>query len=341
MDNKERSTILIVDDQVENIDILRHALKDTYKIIAALNGESAIALASRNQPDIILLDIMMQGIDGYEVCKRLKQGFSTRDIPVIFVTAMSDEQDESKGLGLGAIDYITKPISSMIVRQRIKTHLALHNQHQMLEDQVTDRTKRLEQSQLEVVYRLGRAAEYKDNETGMHVQRMSRYSYVIAQSAGLSEVDASLVLRASPMHDIGKIGIPDHVLLKPGKLDKDEWEIMQTHVQIGADILSSGDSILMNTAAEIALTHHEKWDGTGYPNRLKGTDIPLVGRIVAIADVFDALTSERPYKAAWSVEDAVQLINDESAKHFDPDLVALFNQCLPQILEIKSSYKDE
>ena len=340
MDIKDRSTILIVDDQVENIDILRNALKDSYKIIAAIDGQSAIKLASRTVPDIILLDIMMPGIDGCEICRQLKQGFSTRDIPIIFVTAMSDEQDESKGLAIGAIDYITKPISSMIVKQRIKTHLALHNEHQMLEDQVTERTKQLELSHLDVVYRLGRAAEYKDNETGMHVKRMSQYSHVIALAAGLSESDANLVLSASPMHDIGKIGIPDNILLKPGKLDADEWHVMQTHVQIGADILANSDSILMSTAAEIALSHHEKWDGSGYPNQLKGESIPLVGRIVAIADVFDALTSSRPYKKTWTVEDAVNLINAEAGKHFDPSLVPLFNDCLAQIIQIKNANED-
>lgn len=340
MTNPKKNTVLIVDDQIDNIDILCNALKDTYTIIVALNGKSAIKLAKRAIPDIILLDIMMPDMDGYEVCRQLKQDFSVCNIPVIFITAMTDEQDESKGLTLGAVDYITKPISTMIVKQRIKSHLELHNQRQLLENQVAERTIQLELAQQEVVHRLGRAAEYKDNETGMHVKRMSKYCQVLALAAGFSAQDASLVLNASAMHDIGKIGIPDHILLKPGKLDKEEWDVMTTHVQIGVDILSGSTSILMNMAAEIALSHHEKWNGTGYPNQLKAEAIPLVGRITAIADVFDALTADRPYKKAWTVEDAVNLINEEKGNHFDPYVVQLFNDSLDEILLIKNELRE-
>lgn len=333
-------TILVVDDNTENIDLLRGVLKADYKILAAIDGKTAIDIAKRKQPDMILLDIMMPGMNGYEVCEVLKQDFTTCDIPVIFVTAMNDVQDEAKGLKLGAVDYITKPISATIVRQRVQTHLALYDQTRLLESRVKERTQKLERSQLEIIYRLGRAAEYKDNETGMHVKRMSHYSRILALKAGFSEKDADMLLLAAPMHDIGKIGIPDSILKKPGKLDAQEWQIMKTHASIGAEILSSGDSVLLKMAETVALTHHEKYDGSGYPAGMSGEDIPLVGRIVAIADVFDALTSERPYKKAWTVESALNLIKDERGKHFDPKLADLFIESVEEILEIKATFTD-
>ncbi|MBL4693148.1 MAG: HD domain-containing protein, partial [Magnetovibrio sp.] len=203
------------------------------------------------------------------------------------------------------------------------------------------RNLELDKTRLEVIRRLGRAGEYRDNETGMHVVRMSKSSQVLALAAGLGEERSQQILHASPMHDVGKIGIPDGILLKPGKFEPDEWEVMKTHVEIGTDIIGNDPSQLMQLARLIALTHHEKWDGTGYPNNLKGVDIPIEGRICAICDVFDALTSERPYKKSWSVEDAVNLINEQSGKQFDPDLVVLFNECLPQMLEIREKYADE
>lgn len=333
-----QGTILVVDDNTENIDLLRGVLKEDYKILAAIDGKSAIDIAKRKKPDMILLDIMMPGMSGYEVCETLKQDYGTCDIPIIFVTAMNDIQDEAKGLELGAVDYITKPISTTIVRQRVKTHLALYDQTRLLESTVKERTKKLENSQLEIVYRLGRAAEYKDNETGMHVKRMSHYSRILALKAGMAEKEADMLLRAAPMHDIGKIGIPDSILKKPGKLDADEWKIMKTHASIGAEILSSGDSVLLKMAETVALTHHEKYDGSGYPAGTKGEDIPLIGRIVAIADVFDALTCERPYKKAWPVENAINLIKEERGKHFDPRLADLFIESLDEILAIKADF---
>ncbi|GLX83751.1 two-component system response regulator [Thalassotalea loyana] len=331
-------TILVVDDNTENIDLLRGVLKEDYKILAAINGKSAIEIAKRKQPDMILLDIMMPGMSGYDVCKELKKDFSTCDIPIIFVTAMNEIQDEAKGLKLGAVDYITKPISTTIVKQRVRTHLALYDQTRLLESTVKERTKKLENSQLEIVYRLGRAAEYKDNETGMHVKRMSHYSRILALKAGMSTKDADMLLLAAPMHDIGKIGIPDSILRKPGKLDAQEWQVMKTHASIGAEILSSGGSVLLKMAETVALTHHEKYDGSGYPAGLKGKDIPLIGRIVAIADVFDALTSERPYKKAWSIEDAIALIVEERGKHFDPELADYFIESIDEITSVKEQF---
>ncbi|MGJ8693014.1 MAG: HD-GYP domain-containing protein [Thalassotalea sp.] len=337
-----KQTVLVVDDTPENIDILAGILKDEFKIKVAISGERALEIASSEQaPDIILLDVMMPGMDGWEVCKRLKSNFKTRHIPVIFITAKMEISDELEGFELGAADYITKPVSPPVVKARVRTHLALHDQNRELERKVVERTKQLHQTRLQVVQRLGQAAEFKDNETGMHVLRMSHYSHILALEVGMDPIEAELLLHASPMHDIGKIGIPDRVLQKPGKLDAEEWNIMQTHAEIGAKILTGDDSELLKMAYVVALTHHEKWDGSGYPNGLQGEKIPLVGRIVAVADVFDALTSKRPYKEAWTVADALSFLNDNANKHFDPELVGAFNRCLPQILKIKDTYCEE
>ncbi|WP_153915999.1 HD-GYP domain-containing protein [Shewanella sp. TC10] len=336
----EKQTILVVDDTPENIDVLAGVLKSEYHIKIAKNGELALKIAQSISLDLILLDIMMPGIDGFEVCRQLKRDERTRHIPVIFVTAKISADDELKGLELGAADYITKPFNPPIVQRRVNTQLALSNQNRLLATKVQQKTAEIAQNQLNVIRRLGRAAEYKDNETGMHVIRMSYYTHVLALAAGVNEADAEVLMNAAPMHDVGKIGISDAILKKPGKLDFEEFEEMKKHCEIGAEILGDKDSELMTIAQEVALTHHEKWDGSGYPNGLTGESIPLYGRIVAIADVFDALTSERPYKKAWSVEDAIALIEREAGSHFDPKLVPLFIDKLDEILEIKTKFKD-
>lgn len=339
--NELKATVLIVDDNSDNLDVLSGVLRPFYKVKAAINGELALKVAgAKNKPDIILLDIMMPGMDGYEVCRRLKSDPSTANIPVIFVTAKSETKDEQTGFELGAVDYITKPISVPIVLARVSTQLALYNQQRELEVLVKQRTQELEDTRLEIIQRLGCAAEYKDNETGLHVIRMSWYSRFLAEQIQANEDWVELVYNAAPMHDIGKIAIPDRVLLKPGKLDQEEWKIMQTHVECGVEILGEHDSDLLTMAREIALYHHEKYDGSGYPNGVSGEDIPLSARIVAIADVFDALTSVRPYKAAWPLEKAVALLEEEAGKHFDPVLVPAFIECLPRVLEIKDKYMD-
>jgi putative two-component system response regulator len=338
-DSKEKPTILVVDDTPDNIDVLSGVLRSKYKVKAALNGEKAIRIANKEpQPSMILLDIMMPGMDGYEVCQKLKETPSTAKIPVIFITAKSEDKDEKKGLDLGAVDYITKPINPSIVLARVHTHLALYDQNLVLEDKVKQRTEELNDTRLKIIHRLGRAAEFKDNETGLHVIRMSHYSRLIAEALEHNDEWSELIFNAAPMHDIGKIGIPDHILLKPGKLDDKEWDIMREHPQIGADIIGEHNSDILQMSRVIALTHHEKWDGSGYPAKLKGEEIPLAGRIIAIADVFDALTTERPYKKAWSVKDAVDLIEKNSGSHFDPNLVSLFREVLPSILDIKDLY---
>ncbi|MAF16393.1 MAG: two-component system response regulator [Marinomonas sp.] len=326
---KAQPRILIVDDEPANLKVLRQVLQDSYRLSFARSGEAALELLDKEDIDLILLDIMMPDMTGFEVCEKVKGNSDTARIPIIFVTALKDTIDEETGFKLGAVDYITKPIVPAIVRARVKTHLSLVQ------------ADALKETQIDLIQRLGRAAEYKDNETGMHVQRMSRYSYVLAVAAGIDEQTANELLLAAQMHDLGKIAIPDNILLKPGRLDEGEFKQMKAHAQIGADILSNPQSQLVALARSIAITHHEKWDGSGYPKGFKEKEIPLEGRIAAIADVFDALTSERPYKKAWSVEDAVQLLQDESGKHFDPELVTLFVQELPKILDIKNKFAEQ
>lgn len=336
----ELQTILVVDDTSVNIDVLAGMLKSDYQVRVAKNGEIALKIAQKIHIDLILLDIMMPGIDGFEVCKRLKQDHTTRHIPIIFVTAKITAADELKGLELGAVDYITKPFNPPIVLQRVQTQLALSNQSRELAKKVKQKTAELERTQLKVIQKLGRAAEYKDNETGMHVIRMSHYTKILASAAGMCEEESDMLMAAAPMHDVGKIGVSDAILKKPGKLNADEIEQMKKHAEMGAEIIGENDSELLKMARIVAMTHHEKWDGTGYPLSLKGEAIPRIGRIVAIADVFDALTSDRPYKKAWSVEAAVALLEQESGKHFDPMLVPLFLAHLDEIVDVMHSFKD-
>jgi putative two-component system response regulator len=334
-----KQMILVVDDMPENIELLTNVLNPYYRTKIATNGEKALKIASSDtKPDLILLDIMMPGITGYETCQKLKENSDSANIPVIFVTAMNDVTDEKKGLEMGAVDYITKPISPSIVLARVKTHLALYDQTRELERMVELRTSELEKTRRQIIRRLGRASEFKDNETGNHVIRMSHYARLIAKAAGMDDKLVEILFNAAPMHDVGKIGIPDNVLLKPGKLDDSEWKIMRSHPSMGSEIIGNHSDELLNTAQILSMTHHEKWDGNGYPNKLKGDDIPLMGRIVAVADVFDALTSDRPYKKAWAIEDAVRIIEEGSGTHFDPNLIDPFKSVLPEILKIREKY---
>ncbi len=335
-----RKVILVVDDTTDNIDVLVETLKPYYRVQAATSGETALKIVARSVPDLILLDVMMPGMDGYEVCRRLKADYTTRHIPVIFVTARVGADDELRGLEVGGVDYITKPVNPPIVMARVRTQMALHDQNRELDQKVRDQTRLLHETRLQVIQRLGRAAEYKDNETGLHVIRMSHYSRILGLAAGMGETEADLLMNAAPMHDIGKIGIPDQILQKPGRLTDEEMSVMKRHCEIGAEIIGDDDSDLLRLARTVAMTHHEKWNGQGYPCGLKGDEIPRVGRIVAIADVFDALTSERPYKKAWTVKDAVHYIENEAGEHFDPDLVQRFVDSLPEVLEIRARYAE-
>ncbi|MBI5925148.1 MAG: response regulator [Aquabacterium sp.] len=337
-----RPTILVADDSPQNIELLSKVLGQDYRIKVATSGEKALAIAySDEPPDLILLDIMMPDLSGHEVCRRIKANPDRRRIPIIFVTAMSTVEDESLGLSLGAVDYITKPISPPLVQARVRTHLALYDQSRELERMVAQRTSELVATRQQIIRRLGRAAEFKDNETGNHVIRMSHICRLIAQQAGLGPEAVQLLFQTAAMHDVGKIGISDQILLKPGPLNPEERKAIRQHPQMGADIIGRHDNELLATARTIALTHHERWDGAGYPQGLKGEQIPLFGRIVAIADVFDALMNRRPYKEAMSASQALAVMAEERAGAFDPTLLDCFFQQQFEILRIMDLYSEE
>ncbi|PKM95419.1 MAG: two-component system response regulator [Firmicutes bacterium HGW-Firmicutes-1] len=338
---KYKHTILIVDDAPDNLEILDGVLNEDYYIKVARSGKIALKIAEQTCPDLILLDIMMPEMDGYEVCKRLKCNPITKKIPIIFVSARNEVINEARGLEIGAVDYITKPINASIVLSRVRTHIALYNQKRELELQVLEKTRELIDTRVEIIRRLGIAAEFKDNVTGMHIYRVSHYCKTIALKYGFPESEANLLLDISPMHDIGKIGISDNLLLKPGKLTEEEFEIIKTHTLIGARIIGEHSSELLKTAKVIALEHHERWDGTGYPNGLKGEEINIFARITAVADVFDALTSKRPYKDAWTIHEASDYLKSQAGKHFDPNIITAFFFGLEDILKIKEKYSEE
>ncbi len=346
MKTLKKPLILVVDDEPKNIQVIGKYLHDKdYNVSVAANGKAALNFVQNDLPDLILLDIEMPEMDGFNVCKILKSSERTSKIPVIFLTAKVGTADILQAFEIGASDYITKPFQTLEVLARVKTQVENKRLKENLEELVDARTAELrkaleiiENSNFDLIDRLGKAAEFRDNETGMHVVRMGHYSYLLGEAIQLEQSKLDILLSASMMHDLGKIGIPDEILLKPGKLTIEEFEIMKTHTTIGAELLSKSDSQLLILAETIALAHHEKWNGSGYPKGLSGTEIPLEARIVAIADVFDALTSERPYKKAWSVEDTINLIQSEKGKHFDPELVDAFIEILPKVLEIKSKF---
>lgn len=324
-----QNKILIVDDEPTNLRILKLILQDDYDLVFAKSGQQAISIVENDLPNLILMDVMMPEMTGFDACKQIKSNRKTAHIPVIFVTALKEEVDETSGFECGGVDYITKPVSPAIVKARVKAHLSLVQADE------------LKSSRLQIIQKLGRAAEYKDNETGMHVMRMSHYSHRLALAYGFSDNVAEDLLNAAPMHDIGKIGIADSILLKPGKLTTEEFDVMKSHPEIGAEILGDSQVPLLKMARTVALHHHEKWDGSGYPFGLKEEDIPIEARIVAMADVFDALTSERPYKKAWTVEAALDYQKEQKGRHFDPTLVDLFQTILPEILQIKERFAEE
>lgn len=341
--------ILIVDDNAANVALLEGILaNDEFHNIHATTDPRTVEGLQAAQPfDLILLDYRMPHMDGVEVMHRLARAMRDDYLPVLVLTAQDDRATRLKALEAGAKDFITKPFDSVEVLHRIRNMLEvrrLYNdrkrENERLEAAVRARTHELEETRRKIIERLGRAGEYRDNETGMHVIRMSKCCQLLALRAGLPETEAELILQASPMHDVGKIGVPDSILLKPGKLTTDEWELMKTHAEIGGDIIGDDPSALLQAARVIALTHHEKWDGTGYPRGLSGEDIPIAGRIAAICDVFDALLSERPYKQPWSFDEAVAYIRDNAGRHFDPRLARLFLEALPEIMVIRETYKD-
>jgi len=346
-----KSTILIVDDQSQNVELLEaYLVPEGYEIVEAGSGEEALQKLSDNKIDLILLDVMMPGMDGFEVVRRVRKNNTHRLLPIILVTALKDTADRVTGIEAGCDDFISKPVDKIELMARVKSLLKvkayndlLSNFRKELESEVSKRTEELKHAiekiktaSLDTIYRLSMACELRDKETGAHIKRVSRYSAAVARRMGLDEGTTETILYAAPMHDVGKIGIPDKILLKPTKLDPEEWAIMKQHTIIGAKILNGSDAEFIKLGEVIALTHHEKWDGSGYPNNLKGVAIPIAGRITAIADVFDALTSKRPYKEAFSVKKSLTIIREGRGSHFDPDVVDAFFAIKDVILLIRA-----
>lgn len=337
----KKQTILVVDDAPENLEMLSAILKKDYIVKVATNGKKAIELASSPEfmPDLILLDVMMPDMNGYEACRLLKVSDLTRKIPVIFISALSESTDESRGFEVGGVDYITKPVNASIVRARVRTHLALYDQNRALEGKVHERTEELALTQDVTIVGFATLAEYRNQETGWHILATQQYIGLLARYLAphpkfapfLTFDNIELLRKSAPLHDIGKIAVPDRLLLKPGKLTPEEFEEIKQHALYGRDALEKAEQALGNVkssflsiAKEIAYTHHERWDGTGYPEGLKGEEIPISGRLMALADVYDALVSPRVYKDAFPHQKAVDIIESERGKHFDPEVVAAF-----------------
>lgn len=346
--------ILVVDDNENNIDVIVEALKREYMISVALNGRDALELVESHLPDLILLDVMMPGMDGYQVCRRLKADSRFRDIPVIFLTALADEKDEAKGLDIGAVDYITKPFNPRLLERRVKNHIMLKTHMDDLEQMVASRTRLLNLTQDVTIEIVGNLAEYRDQETGGHIKRTKNYVRCLALEIRkrrlfpdypMDDRYLDLLTKSAPLHDIGKVAVPDSILMKPGRLTPEECEEMKRHVTYGRDIIarsetSLGEESFLGLAREIAYSHHEKWDGSGYPEGRVNSHIPLPGRMMAIADVYDALISKRVYKPPFPHEKAFRIILEGKGVHFDPDLVDIFQANEAQFRAIALEYAD-
>jgi putative two-component system response regulator len=345
--------ILVVDDEDRNLRLMKLLLTSFgYDVLTASNGEEALEMVHDIPPDVILLDIMMPKMDGFEVAKQLKREEETKIIPIVMVTALNGVEDRVKALEAGADDFLNKPVDKTELRARVQSLVKVkaYNDHMQnyqkeLEAEVSKRTiqlrqalKKLKEVSLESIFHLCRAAEYKDENTGDHIKRMSHYASAVARKMGLNKQTVEDLLYTAPMHDAGKIGIPDHILLKPSKLNNKEWETMKQHTIVGAQILAGSGAKFIKLAEIIALTHHERWDGSGYPKGLKGSKIPLIGRIAAIADVFDALTSKRPYRMKpFSLKEAFNYIKEGRGRHFDPKVVDAFFATKNEIVLIKEN----
>ncbi|MCX7945869.1 MAG: response regulator [Hydrogenophilus sp.] len=347
------TTIIAVDDTPTNLLLYRHLFQEMPEWEVRTFQEPQAALAYLRQPpteapaDLVLLDYMMPEIDGLALFGALRDLPHRCDIPVVIVTAAEEREVRYAALKAGVNDFLLKPVDRVELLTRVRNLLALYEAKRQLADraawlaeEVKKATATLREREREIIWRLSRAAEYRDPETGAHIMRMARYSELIARTLGLPEAECETVLLASPMHDVGKVGIPDHILMKPGRLSDEEFAIMKRHAEYGYEILKGSSSPLLQTAALIAWTHHERWDGNGYPRGLRGEEIPLYGRIVAVADVFDAVTSNRPYKPAWPLERAVGLLQEERGRHFDPACVEAFLSQLNKALEIQEQYRD-
>jgi putative two-component system response regulator len=352
--DKQPARILLVDDNTTNLQLLHETLDGRgYKLLIAKNGKTALSIANRARPSLILLDIMMPEMDGYEVCQRLKSDEATSQIPIIFITALVDEEDEAKGLRMGAVDYITKPINPELVRARVRNHLELKQYQDHLENLVKERTRRLALTQAVTIESLATLAEYRDPETGGHIKRTQNYVKALAVHLKehpryrdeLNDDIIELLYLSAPLHDLGKVGVPDHILLKAGKLTDEEFGEMKKHTVYGHDALliteqKLGEDSFLRYAREIAYTHQEKWDGSGYPTGLKGDEIPLGGRLMALADVYDALISKRVYKPPFPHEKAVKIIIEGKGQHFDPDLVEAFVELQETFRNIALTFAD-
>ena len=346
--------VLLVDDNTTNLQLLHETLDGRgYRLLIAKNGKTALAIAQKANPDLILLDIMMPEMDGYEVCRRLKSDEKTERIPIIFITALADEDDEAKGLALGAVDYITKPFNPKLVRARVRIHLELKHHQDHLEQLVRQRTRKLELTQAVTIESLATLAEYRDPETGGHIKRTQNYVKALAKQLKehprfrdeLNDEVIELLYMSAPLHDLGKIAVPDHILHKAGQLTDEEFEEMKKHTNYGHDALwiteqKLGQNSFLRYAREIAYTHQEKWDGSGYPVGLKGDEIPISGRLMALADVYDALISKRVYKPPFSHQKAVQIIVEGKGKHFDADVVEAFLELEETFRNIALSFAD-
>lgn len=362
MTEEKPPTILIVDDAAENLHVLSELLQPSYRVLVATSGERCLALARAQRPDLILLDIMMPDLDGYQTLARLRAEDSTRDIPVIFVTAMGSSDAQVRGLTAGVADYISKPIDPPVVLARVRVQLELKRARDLLRDQntwleaeVKRRMAENEIAQTVSIRALAHLAEIRDPETGNHINRTQNYTRALAEhlrahprfAAFLSDRNIDLLVKSAPLHDIGKVGIPDQILLKPGKLTPEEWEIMKTHAKLGSDAIELAEKDaeqpvpFMRLAKEIAHWHHEKWDGSGYPDGLAGEAIPIAARLMALADVFDALISARPYKPPLPFEQARTIILAGRARHFDPDVTDAFDAVFDQFVAIATRYRDE
>ena len=339
--------ILIVDDKQENILLLEDILnKAGYKsVLSTSDPRDVLDLFVSFQPDLLLLDINMPHMSGFEVMEQIKEVFKSDYLPVLVLTAYHDRETRLHALRIGARDFVSKPFDNEEVLCRIRNllevtlaHRHIKNSNTLLDQEVESKTRELHETRLEIIRRLGLAAEFKDRETANHIIRMSKICQILGVACGLSEKEGELILNASPMHDVGKIGIPDNILMKPDKLDSDEWETMKGHPEIGYRLLDGHSSEIMNAAKVIALTHHEKWDGSGYPRGIAGEDIPVMGRVCALADVFDALTSKRPYKKPWSMQEATDEIVKYTGKHFDPKMVDSFLEIKDDIYKVCSDF---
>ncbi len=342
--------ILIVDDNATNLTLFRHLLRkiDDTEVVCFDDPVSALSWCELHEPDMILVDYMMPDVDGLEFIRRLRRINGRNTVPVVMVTADTQTDVRHQALKLGAQDFLNKPVDKIELTARMTNLLALRKSQQQLANRAAWLAEEVKKATLEIVarekeaiLRLSRAAEYRDPETGLHLLRMSNYARLIAAQLGLPEDERELILHAAPMHDIGKVGTPDHILLKPGRLTADEFTIMKQHASIGYEILRDSESPLLQCAAKLALTHHEKFDGSGYPNGLAGEAIPLHGRIIAVADVFDALTSARPYKKAWPHSQAVEFLQTNSGSHFDPDCVKAFLSDWNRVAAISERYQEE